>query len=243
MSIKPLETINLVQQGAQVQAAANGGEKAGFEKALSAALGRASGGEDTPGLAAAAVRMSQLAMVRSFFSEDGVDEGGNLLQHLPLRPLIPPSGSAVGQNIDIYRQQARVENAPPASDMSLQGIIGRAAERSGVEPALLKAVIKAESSFKPDAVSPAGAEGLMQLMPGTARDLGVTDSFDPEQNVMGGARYLGGLLKKYDGDLDRALAAYNWGPGNVDRKGIEVLPSETRNYLAKVKGFYREFTG
>jgi len=76
----------------------------------------------------------------------------------------------------------------------------------------------------------------MQLMPETARELGVEDSFDPQQNLRGGSRYLKQLLDKYDGDLDRALAAYNWGQGNLDRKGLEQMPQETRDYLARVKG-------
>ena len=73
-------------------------------------------------------------------------------------------------------------------------------------------------------------------MPGTAQELGVKDSFDPMQNLLGGSRYLKQLLDKYDGDLDHALAAYNWGPGNVDRKGLEQMPRETINYLARVRG-------
>lgn len=121
-------------------------------------------------------------------------------------------------------------------------IIHRASRRYGVESGLIRAVIKAESNFNPGAVSPAGARGLMQLMPGTARDLGVTDSFDPEQNIMAGTRFLKQLLDRYDGDLDSALAAYNWGPGNVDRKG-HALPRETRNYLSTVKGYYSSFVG
>jgi soluble lytic murein transglycosylase-like protein len=76
----------------------------------------------------------------------------------------------------------------------------------------------------------------MQLMPGTARDLGVTNSFDPEQNVMAGTRYLKQMLGRYGGDLEKALAAYNWGPGNLDRSD-GGLPDETRRYIAKIKGF------
>lgn len=134
---------------------------------------------------------------------------------------------------------AREKSSPQRTPVT--DIAERAAERYGVSPALVKAVIKAESNFNPTVVSHAGAQGLMQLMPGTARDLGVSDPFDAEQNVMGGTRYLKQLLSKYDGDLDKTLAAYNWGMGNVDRKGIDVLPEETRNYLSRVKRYQSEF--
>jgi hypothetical protein len=120
-------------------------------------------------------------------------------------------------------------------------IIARASSRYDVDIGLIKAIIKTESNFNPNAVSHAGAQGLMQLMPGTARSLGVSDSFDPEQNVMAGTRFLSDLLKRYNGDLDSALAAYNWGPGNVDRKP-DRLPRETRDYLARVKQLYSSYT-
>jgi len=105
----------------------------------------------------------------------------------------------------------------------------------GLPSRLVHSVVLAESSYRPDAVSPAGAQGLMQLMPTTAQEVGVKNSFDPQENLTGGCRYLKGLLDKYDGDLDHALAAYNWGQGNVDRKGLEQMPLETRNYIARVK--------
>lgn len=123
----------------------------------------------------------------------------------------------------------------------LEPIIAKASSRYGVETGLIKAVIKAESNFNPTAVSSAGARGLMQLMPGTARSLGVNDSFDPEQNVMAGTRFLRDLLDRYNGDVDSALAAYNWGPGNVDRRP-ERMPSETRNYLTRVKQLYASYS-
>lgn len=123
----------------------------------------------------------------------------------------------------------------------LDPIIAKASRRYGVDTSLIKAVIKAESNFNPQAVSHAGARGLMQLMPATARSLGVNDSFDPEQNVMAGTRFLGDLLQRYNGDLDSALAAYNWGPGNVDKRP-DRLPRETRDYLTKVKQHYSSYS-
>ncbi len=124
----------------------------------------------------------------------------------------------------------------------LDPIISKASQKYGVDVGLIKAVIKAESDFNPQAVSHAGARGLMQLMPSTARSLGVSDSFDPEQNVMGGTRFLKDMLQRYNGNVDAALAAYNWGPGNVDKRP-EHLPRETRDYLARVKQLYASFSG
>lgn len=127
--------------------------------------------------------------------------------------------------------------APLATNMraNIEKMIDHVAERVGLPAALIHSVVRTESAYKPDAVSPVGAQGLMQLMPGTAQELGVENSFDPQQNLLGGSRYLKGLLQKYNGDLDHALAAYNWGQGNVDRKGLEHMPEETRNYIARVK--------
>jgi len=130
-----------------------------------------------------------------------------------------------------------VQSKSPSAGIST--IISRASQRYGVDEGLIRAVIQVESNFKPTAVSPVGARGLMQLMPATAASLGVSDSFDPEQNVMAGTRFLKDMLNRYGGNVDKALAAYNWGPGNLD-KGKGRLPRETQDYLVKVKKLYAD---
>ena len=161
---------------------------------------------------------------------------------------IPPSPtSSPSQLQELAASIPDAASAVPSSQTHknvswLDPIISRASRKYGVDIGLIRAVIKAESDFNPQAVSHAGARGLMQLMPATARSLGVSDSFDPEQNVMGGTRFLKDLLQRYDGNVDAALAAYNWGPGNVDKRP-DHLPRETRDYLARVKQLYASYNG
>ena len=119
-------------------------------------------------------------------------------------------------------------------ETSLEELFQKASDTYGVSTDLLKAVAKQESSFNPNATSKCGAQGLMQLMPKTAESLGVTDAYDPEQNIMGGAKYLSQLLKKYEGNVSYALAAYNAGSNNVAKYGGIPPFKETQNYVAKI---------
>ncbi|OPY65964.1 MAG: Soluble lytic murein transglycosylase precursor [Syntrophorhabdus sp. PtaU1.Bin050] len=111
----------------------------------------------------------------------------------------------------------------------------------GVDPSLVKAVMKAESNFNPQAVSHKGAQGLMQLMPDTARLMSVQDPFDPDDNIRGGAKYLSLLDQTFQGNLELILAAYNAGPNRVKEHKMNVPPiEETRNYVRRVKDYYNK---
>ena len=119
----------------------------------------------------------------------------------------------------------------------LEPIITAAAEAHGVDPALIKSVIRVESNFNPNSTSSKGAMGLMQLMPATARELGVQNAYDPAENIWAGTRYLKMLVDRYDGNINMALAAYNWGMGNLEKRPAQ-MPSETRSYVAHVTRHY-----
>jgi hypothetical protein len=126
---------------------------------------------------------------------------------------------------------------PSESTVALEELFERASETYDVPLNLILAVAKAESNFNPDAVSRCGAQGIMQLMPSTASSLGVTDSFNAEQNIMGGAKLLSRLLSKYDGDTELALAAYNAGSGAVDTYDGIPPYEETQQYVIKVMDY------
>lgn len=173
-------------------------------------------------------------------------------------PLIG-SSYAEGHALDAVRHAAADEPTAATSDRaSLQGaspgsrasaedearrfafLIERASRAHGVDAALVHAVILAESSYNPDARSPAGAAGLMQLMPLTAKHYGVVDLFDPNQNIQGGVKFLRDLLRQFDGNIELALAAYNAGTTAVIRAGHRVPPlAETQAYVPKVIDHYR----
>ena len=120
---------------------------------------------------------------------------------------------------------------------SFATLIQQASDRYGVNPSLVNAVIRAESNFDASAVSGAGALGLMQLMPGTAQGLGVSDPMDPAQNIEGGVKFLSQLLKKYDGNVQMTLAAYNAGPGAVAKYNGVPPYSETQTYVKRVLSY------
>lgn len=260
MSINPVTTapggVEASKKG--VAASGNTGAAVPFEEMLSS---RAAGGEVTPEAAAEVLRLKMLSSALDI----GIDANAptapsrsvnvqGLLDRF-LEQLPAGSGAAGGGEPAVdhgpeeafQAQQSNFavgrlpEVAAPGGDSGTEAIIEKASRRYGIDSGLIRAVIKAESEFNPRAVSSAGAQGLMQLMPATARGLGVTDPFDPEQNVMAGTRFLKDMLQRYNGNVDEALAAYNWGPGNVDRHGTESLPRETRSYLAKVKGYYAQY--
>ncbi len=124
----------------------------------------------------------------------------------------------------------------------LQKLVDKVSLALGMDPNLVMAVIKTESNFDHKAVSPVGAKGLMQLMPGTAKELGVEDPFNPVENVWGGARYLKRMLDRHGGNINKALASYNWGPGNFDRKGKNgYMPKETKRYIKVVNQYMANY--
>ena len=125
------------------------------------------------------------------------------------------------------------------SSQTINDFIHAAATEHGIDPLLIKAIIKAESNFDPTAVSPKGAQGLMQLMPATARDLQVADPFDPQDNITGGTKYLRSLLDSFGWDIELSLAAYNAGPGRVKGRIPNIV--ETKMYIAKVLDNYQAY--
>ena len=151
----------------------------------------------------------------------------------PAIAVLPPT------KVEARPIEARVDVAAEFSAVppheAYDEIIREAADAYAMDPALIRAVMAAESAFHPFAVSRTGAEGLMQLMPELSDEMGVSNAFDPRENIMGGVRYLKRLLDYHDGNLDLALASYNAGPGNVERYGGVPPFRETRNYVKTIK--------
>ncbi len=171
---------------------------------------------------------------RAHMSTTQIDERYKLFQRSAAKPndkkqtvvVVEPRMPKVSQRtIKLYNKQ-----------------IVKVAKKYGIEPALVHAVILAESQYNADAISRRGAIGLMQLMPATAERYKVADSFDANQNIRGGAQYLRDLIKLFDGDLELAVAAYNAGEGAVIRNGRKIPPyPETVKYVPKVMSYYRKY--
>lgn len=141
------------------------------------------------------------------------------------QPLTTLTSMSVGRSLDGFT----------TGDTSVDTLIVESGKRNGVDPVLLYAIMHQESTFKRRAISPKGARGLMQLMPGTAARFGVTNIFEPRQNIEGGARYMRFLLDTFDGDVGLALAGYNAGEGAVMKYGYRVPPySETQEYVRRI---------
>jgi soluble lytic murein transglycosylase-like protein len=144
---------------------------------------------------------------------------------LSASPLPKLTGGVISQSLEGFT----------TGDSTIDGLIVDSGNRNGVDPVLLYAIMHQESTFKRRAISPKGARGLMQLMPGTAARYGVTNIFDPRQNIEGGARYMRFLLDTFDGDVSLALAGYNAGEGAVMKYGYRVPPySETQEYVRRI---------
>ena len=159
------------------------------------------------------------------------DDAGNLVVSKTPR-------TGAGQTFAVVNVAAGIRTTRPVLSRraeQFEPLIIEYSAQHQVRPDLVRAVIQAESAFNPLARSHKGAMGLMQLMPGTAAELGVTDPYDPEQNIRGGVTYLKGLLRRYSDNEELALAAYNAGPGAVNKYGAVPPYKETRNYVARIK--------
>jgi soluble lytic murein transglycosylase-like protein len=142
----------------------------------------------------------------------------------------------------VFESNNQKQQAGASEPRMIERSITKAAAKYSLPPGLIKAVIRAESNFDAQAISTAGAQGLMQLMPATAEELGVQNPFDIDQNVDGGSRYLREMLDRFNGDVKLALAAYNAGPGTVEKYDGDVPYRETRNYVNRVMRFSSKYT-
>ncbi|MFS8212782.1 lytic transglycosylase domain-containing protein [Paenibacillus polymyxa] len=183
------------------------------------------------------------AVTRENSSDVTRDENGLLWLQL---------GPSRGTASSLYPAPSSTATDGPTTPTAYDGLINEASQKYGVPVALIKAVIDTESSFNPSVTSSAGAKGLMQLMDATAQGLGVSDPYDPVQNIDAGVRYLSYQIKRFNGQENMALAAYNAGPGRVQRLGVnsdeqlmavlDKLPVETQRYITKIQNAREKYT-
>jgi soluble lytic murein transglycosylase-like protein len=162
----------------------------------------------------------------------------------PAQPQQPAGGSSFASLVSaaMNSMPPSIDGAAaPAAPAQIDRLVGANANAWGVDPALVKAIIANESGFDPAATSKTGAQGLMQLEPGTAAGLGVSNAYDPAQNIWGGTRYIRGLLDRFHGDLRLAVAAYNAGPSAVEKYGGVPPYAETQAYVENVLGSYQKY--
>ena len=153
------------------------------------------------------------------------------------------SSMTAGQRFDPAAVNS-ANNAPVNNDpKQYDSIIAEASQKYNVDESLIRAVIRQESAFNPQATSYCGAQGMMQLMPETAAELGVKNAYDARDNIMGGTKYLSRLLDQFDGNMTKAIAAYNAGPGAVQQHGGVPPYPETQDYVDKVLGYYQQNKG
>ncbi|WP_449600502.1 lytic transglycosylase domain-containing protein [Paenibacillus sp. Marseille-Q9583] len=216
---------------------------------LKSATDKSSSANETVRSGASASQFAAMLQAVSSNSSNGGDT--NFLTSLPdassVSSLLWQQIGGTAESIDSVISGGNTDTKPTSYD----DLIQTASAKYGVPVDLIKAVIDTESSFNPNVVSSAGAKGLMQLMDGTARGLGVSDSFNPAQNIDGGVRYLSYQLKRFDGQEKMALAAYNAGPARVINLGVSndqellekltLLPKETQSYLTKIERARAEY--
>lgn len=192
-----------------------------------------------PVLLGIAILTPAWANVYTYTADDGTVFLSNMPTDKRYTLLVAEPGT---QGASARPDKSRTVVSSPRNKAAYERMVEEVAQAYSLDEALLHAVISVESHYNPKAVSSKGAAGLMQLMPGTARRYGVSDSFDPLQNLHGGAKYLRDLMKLFNSDMSLALAAYNAGENAVIRNGNRIPPiRETRDYVPKVLGFYRKY--
>ena len=185
------------------------------------------------------VRLLSYLLVQSVLLTASPSVSADIYRYVDEDGTIHFSNVPTDGNFDIYIRETLPSWMDPSTRFDL--FIAEAAKVYDVPFSLVKAVIKVESNFNPAAVSPSGARGLMQLMPATAKDLGVADSFDPKANVMGGVRYLKQMLKRFNGSIPLALAAYNAGPERIGPRREIPRIEETKGYVRKVLDYMNRY--